>query len=337
MKKKSLFNNCRHFLIVFGVFFSFYSCSTEVEDTNVSIKKNVASTKETKDNEAFFKFVASMDSINQQFSFHCYPITRGKPVRGSQFVVKYGWKALSAVVDGCASVIGTAATGGFGGLLIGTAASWLYDAHIERINKKLNTRSVTHIADTIRFSPPTCMAFMDKEHPTIEDSLGYIHNQVLADLDSIDHIYINDNGFINYHELLMDCASSLKKYGVDCRNIMVDMNLVDKLKNVIQSTVFSFYKYGNDDLTYEGCFSNIQETLTIQFGNSSPSINILQTTQSKLLDVIPELSETEVKDYAAALNVAINNSDLAKGQKKEIKQTCDVTINSKLYWSAVNP
>ena len=43
-----------------------------------------------------------------------------------------------------------------------------------------------------------------------------------------------------------------------------------------------------------------------------------------------------IYNYATKLNKIIEDSKLTTSQKSDVKQICDISVNSALYWNAVN-
>ncbi len=303
-------------------------CSCSADNLNItSEEKNIIETTNPNDQELNSLFMA-IDSINNAF------VPPAQTRKGT--VEKYGPKVLSAAVDGTVGFVAGAASGPLGGFLIGTAASWAFDAHWEYLNKKANRTRSTDDTNNQRTDPPTCMAFADKDSPSLKDSLGYIHNQVLADLSAKNTNYINNDETINYDLLLNDCAKILKQYNINCDEIIANKSDKKDYISTLNFTVNSFIAFGEGKLDIKECFNYIENFTLQKYGNKTECIVFIKEIEKKLMEAIPELSKDQIYDYAESLNNTINESTVSKEQKEAIKTTCDITINSALYWKEEN-
>lgn len=278
-------------------------------------------------------FYNQLDSVNSLYNIKTRGNNKGK-------VVKYGTRVLSAMVDGSVGVVSGAATGGLGGFIFGTAASWAFEDYFsgvlreaERQDYKRRHAKAPQDTTFVRENPPTTFAFSSKNGPSLSDSVGYIHNNVLADVAATQKSYVSKNLTIDYESLVSDCAAESKKYGLDADTLIQDKNRKAQLIKLTKDAVDAFIGYTNDSLSFEECFSKIENSLKEIYGGSSEYIKVLKDIENKIHPIISEIPNDELFQYAYDVNDIINKSELTETQKKAIKQICDLTVNSQLYWN----
>ena len=181
MKNIFIFISC----LITGL--AFTSCDNSIlEATNqstVEVKK-----------DSYASFLTSLDSLNNN-----YNIVQNEQ-RGINFK-KWTGKAFSAIIDYSVGTVAFAATSPLGGTLIGTCASWLYDEYWEKVVCK-------HFRGTQQKSAPTLTAgpsivFNESPDASFIDSIGYYHNLLLAELDSLNVSGIDENNNIDYEGLFV--------------------------------------------------------------------------------------------------------------------------------------
>ena len=328
MKKKKLL--CTLSFCTFVVA-SFTSCNTEAVETS---ENELSET--MKEDAQLVTFLNSIDSIN-----NVYTGNTDTRISKDKFR-KWGWRTISAMVDGSMGCVGGAATGGFGGFLIGTASSWAFDEYIAYLHRKglrapmVNNDSINNEDIKGRTSPTTTLAFAPIENRTLLDSLGYIHNQVMADLAYNNKTYVYSENNIDYTNLLQDCSTYLLQYNVDCSDIMNSPFMKRLFISLTRTCVDSFIQYEGGVISYGECYNNIENALRNIFGVSTPYIELLRDTQWRLMQVVPEISTEQLCEYAEDVSDIIDTSNLSEEQRNCINTIYDASINSALYWKEVN-
>lgn len=309
------------------------SCSSDSFET--AQDESVLPTVDTKDVMASFYY--SMDSLNQNYSFVA---PRKSSSEGQKEVADASKFILIKMADMSAGALGSAATGGVGGLLIGAAASYAYQKYLEGIlaDTLRPIRKVESLNDTVvnvRVSPPTSTAFVPSVNPSKFDSIGYLHNQVLADLSYKNRNYFIDSATFDFNSLASDSGAELLKYGVDCGFILNNPVLKEKYVYLTSVVVNSVYDYYCSTITRSECFALMKLAMENAFSFSSSCVDILDEMDSRLIDVLSINTEEQIQAYAVELNNIIDDSTLDAETKKYIKTICDVSVNSTLYWNAV--
>lgn len=246
-----------------------------------------------------------------------------------------GWGGLTYAADGVFGVLG-APLGGFGAFLLGVAASEAYGHFGKYVIKKMSNSTVqSDITDGwVKENPPTVVAFNRFEKATLDDSTGYIHNLALADLASANTNYIDNNGNVNYNLLFKDCATSLKKQGIDCDSIMSNDQLKQDMANVIDVGIKTLFDNSQGKISFDESIEKIQVEYEGKFGTKNGvNMDVIRNMTQKL-SVVNGMSNEQLTKYAIELNKTIDSSKLSTPQKNEIKTLSDISINSAMYWNA---
>ena len=269
-------------------------------------------------------FFNSVDSLNNEFNLDAS--TRAPS----------GWGALTYAVDGILGFVGGACTSGFGGFLIGSVASEAYARYGDYVEKKLNSSSIINVNDDLipkKFDTPTTTAFVGNVGTT---SLGVIHNHVLTDLAYSTASYIDINGNVAYNELLEDCCDSLKKYDVDCSDLLTDQTQKKNIVGLLDVSIKTFTECGQGSISFDESFEILKSEILKRYGDVPNFDFEMLKDMEKKLSILPLMHNDSIYNYATKLNKIIEDSKLTTSQKSDVKQICDISVNSALYWNAVN-
>lgn len=304
---------------IIGIIIATSSCSNEQYDS-YSTDNLQPKTANMTELESFYLVV---DSLNATVAKT--PETRGI----------MGWGGLTYVADGVFGALG-APLGGFGAFVLGVAASEAYGHYGKYVMNKMNNSTVhSDITDGwVKVNPQTVIAFTHFEKATLDDSIGHIHNLALADLAKANTNYIYNNGSVNYDLLFNDCATSLKKMGIDCDNIMANDQLKQDMANAIDVGIKTLFDNSQGKISFDECIDKIQFEYESKFGAYNGIDMDIIRNMSQKLSFVNVMTNEQLEKYAVELNKTIDSSKLSTPQKNEIKTLSDISINSAMYWNA---
>ncbi len=299
MKKKNFM-----FYAVLSVLLT--ACSSNIEETDV---RPVS----TNDSEVleFEDLCSDIDAIGCKYKS---PATR---VNWN----KWGGRIFSATVDGITGYIA-----GPAGWAVGPLCSWAFEEHWENCNNQMQ-------APPQQVSSNSSYTYVfDDGTMTKGDSIGYYHNMILYDIANSGKDYITTNGEIDYQAMLDDCISVAGKYGIN-----LNLSSTDKQKyvNFSKDVVRSFADCYQQENSIEEAYNNISVSYANQF-NEKLNFDKVEIVQSKIADILNYIdNESSIKEYADQVNVILRDANVNPELKNDLKTVTDITVNSKLYWSAV--
>ena len=265
-------------------------------------------------------FFNSVDSLNVKYS---HVKTRG-------FFSKWGGRIFTAVVDYSVGAVASAATTPLGGAIIGSVASFAYEDYWNSTMKKMEEPNNVNAVSTRGLIETTpALILSNNENPTFADSVGYYHNILLAELRALGKSYCDSYGNLDYQGMMDDMVVIARMHGIECENIdIVKKNNLFKLTDSFLKDVNT----ENDNFigTY---FEQHGNSILSNLGFSDNCISSYRTLCSKIAEVVPYSTETEVIEYGNKLHTMIDNSNLSDANKENFKIMNDVAVNSQLYWA----
>ena len=308
MKNIFIFISC----LITGL--AFTSCDNSIlEATNqstVEVKK-----------DSYASFLTSLDSLNNN-----YNIVQNEQ-RGINFK-KWTGKAFSAIIDYSVGTVAFAATSPLGGTLIGTCASWLYDEYWEKVVCK-------HFRGTQQKSAPTLTAgpsivFNESPDASFIDSIGYYHNLLLAELDSLNVSGIDENNNIDYEGLFVIVQNLLANHGHNCPEINSEIKYL--CFSYADREIKSLNPNEFENWTIDYNVLNTTEYLPLNI--KEEQIVLLNEVGNSLYNAVVSLSDSNIISYGKDLYGIIENSKLERNEKDELHVLNNIAINSTLHWSS---
>lgn len=301
MKKKIFL-----FYSILSVLLTACSSNNEVTDVNL-ISENKSEALE------FDKLCSDLDVIGSKYY---------SPTTRSVNWTKWGHRFFSATVDGITGYIA-----GPAGVIVGTLSSWAFEEHWDHCVNRMRAATLRRVNS---YSNHTYV-FNDG---TLEkcDSIGYYHNMMLDYLANSGKDYTTVDGETDYIAILDDCILAASKYGVD-----LSISPTDKLKyaNFSKEVVLSFSDCYNQKIAIEEAYGNICISYENKF-NIKLNYDKVEIVQRKIADVLNCIdNESSIIEYANQVNAIIRDTSVNPELKSDLKTVTDITINSKLYWDAV--
>ena len=299
MKKKSIL-----FYAILSVLLT--ACSSNIEETDAKpISSNDAEALE------FEKLCSDIDAVGYNYNS---PTTR---INWN----KWGGRFFSATVDGIAGYIA-----GPAGWAVGPLCSWAFDEHWKKCTDQMSAAASQQI--------DSCNSYtyvFDDGSMAKEDSIGYYHNMILSDLANSGKDYTTTDGDVDYQAILDDCISIAGKYGIDLK-----ISIADKQKyvNFSRDVVRSFADCYQQEITIEEAYNNINSSYASKFSNKL-NLQKVEFVQRKIVDILNCIdNESSVKEYADQVNTVLRDANVNPELKGDLKTVTDITVNSRLYWSA---
>lgn len=169
---------------------------------------------------------------------------------------------------------------------------------------------------------------------TCEDSIGIIHNKIMAKLTANKSKYIKNNN-INTNQIYLDCVQYLKQEGIYNDTISYDQ---DYRKSVID---YALNVASEADDCYNGKISG-NEVLDRAINLLKEKYSITEDEALTIKHLCLSVTETatgmsleQAQDYTDGLNAVIINSDMPKEQKANISSFVNLAISSSLYWDNI--
>lgn len=332
-----------YFTLSMFFFLSITSCS-QSSDLSVIEKDDFMSVNN------YNKFLNTVDSINAKYLLGS-TTTRGKDLQ--HYIHD---KKLDKVADAGGSIVGgwigknvgltlgyvtgnpvVGAVGYWGGRWVGRAvgsftASFIAYKYSGSIYHKIfhSPQRANDISMAVCDTVPSFVYSASNETPSLEDSLGYIHNQVMEALMLQEDKYVV-NGNIDYEQIYNDCVTLAKQYGIENDTITGSQEyknaVLDYAKKMAQLT----YEACVDTAKYENFYNKAAETLE-RAKIPEETVSLFKDYVVKVSKTCDNLTEAQQKEYAKELFDAIENSELQKEAKEEVTSTTNVLINSSIYW-----
>lgn len=291
------------------------SCHSNSEDVLNSMTPTTIPS-ESHAEEELNAFFLTIDSLNNNYA----------PYK-TRNIRKWGTRFLCAVVDGGVGCIASAATTPIGGTIIGTGASWLYEDYLNGILDKAESVSSQPNSTTVAYKVPAVTLTSSEKNMTFVDSIGYYHNQILAELSNSGKTYIAPDGEIKTEELFADISAIL-----DSKHIYDEMPSPSELAT-FSSPLNSFINTlsPNEEETLEKCFSSFESQNEV-LGISTNELSDIKEMCSKISNVIPYLENEKAIEYGENLYKIIDESNISETHKQNFKILDNIFVNSKLYW-----
>lgn len=288
-----------------------HTINTNTIDKNVEILKN------------------SIDSVNRIY------LSSNKITKDGEVAKKWAKRGICSLVDAVAA--GLSAETGPLSFVISSAASALYEDYLDYCidyGTKDSTsacivKSVTEITVPNTYIP-------QNDNPSYIDSIGYIHNCILAELKANKRQYIISENEIDYLSLLNDCYYYSTKYTTDIKWTVTSMQYKLSIANVLQNLTSAFWNYAYDNISIEQCFNELGEIYNATFGTSFNKVEFIKDMILEIQPVLNSLEYEYISGYADILNEIIENSNIQKEQKDDLRILYNTAINSQLYWKDWN-
>lgn len=146
-----------------------------------------------------------------------------------------------------------------------------------------------------------------------------------------DKDYINADGELDFVEIYNDGVSYLKEQGVFVENAN-DSIFKKTMIDVVKTIVTEFANSHFDNSSYDEIVNTIEQKLITKYNIPKGSFASLSEYEKRLSSTISNQGDSSIKEYANELVRFIDNSNLTEEQKKSIKFSSDVMINSWLFW-----
>lgn len=171
---------------------------------------------------------------------------------------------------------------------------------------------------------------------TSEDSIGIIHNKIMAKLTANKSKYIKNNN-INTNQIYLDCVQYLKQEGIYNDTISYDLeyrrSVIDYALKVASDAVECYNgKISGNDVLDRG-IKLLKEKYSI---TEDEALTIKRLCLS-VTDTATGMSLEQAQDYTDCLNAVIIDSDMSTEQKANMSSFVNLAISSSLYWDNIEP
>lgn len=334
------------FVISFAlVALTFHSCSNS--DDLLSQNESQISTVD----EGYRAFLETVDSVNAYFvAQNPTVMTKGiGAVVADQTGIKKradsaggtagGWlgkRTGAALGSLTGNPVGTI-VGAWGGKVVGRivgaslasyAVSWAfdhgYDYLVSRGRSKVATLGNGNPAFIVDYYIPA------DECPTLEDSIGYVHNQIMAIMGENPEKYMTEDG-CNLDLMYEDCVLLAKQYGMYNDTITSDESFKEDAIQYASNVAQLACEVKENQIDVKTFDVKTIESLQ-NLGVPKEDVSIYKDYVLSVADMCDVLSAEERKAYAEELNSAIERSSMSEEQKKESRNGTLIVVNSSLHW-----
>lgn len=300
--------------------------------------------------EAFSRFMSTVDDISAQYATNNIGAPAVSRVKGSG---KGGVNqerniALADAAGRLAggyigSKIGVYAGTGFygGGALAGYFIGRFVGGEIGAAlasraagKKSEGKKKPSNFAAPVAPSLSDSVAYYIPDGATLEDSLGYIHNQLMAKMKANEDKYIVD-GEIDYGRLYDRCVEWAAQYGCGNDTLTGDSAFKANLTANVETIANRAEQVFNGEITTEE-YENGNILQFQQLGISENAVVVFRDYATKVLDTCSNLTVEQQQHYAVELDNALRMAtELPDELRSEIKVTTNITINSSLCTSTL--
>ena len=320
--KKSLALLC----VVLFVTEILYSCKSDNFADNMKNKRTIS---EQITSPSQKEFVIMVDSISQT-----YKKTRGI---SQADVSSASRKVLVGVVaDGIGSVIGS----GFVSIVTGFVASTAYDSYLSWVERQMS-RTLTPVESNVKdinkdpkynsISDSLKFVFSDNNPKNMEDSIGFMHNLMLNEVNLMNHTYSTDYG-IDYDKLMDDAKNIATDIGYSC----------NQLDSLDARKIYAFYAEMNnvlirlpeEHMSDDDAFFEIACSLEKILGKEK-SVFISALSKSVFSYIGQNVDLQDITLYSNELNSVLKDSNLSDNDKTFCKKLFQVMVCSYAYWKCL--
>lgn len=306
------------------------SCSNNESGEVISTKNNNDGlTLEMLSNEAQRNFIKDIDQINKEFQIPKTKISQKDVAEGFKWILKAG-------VDGIGGAIGGLAFG----WLTGAAASTLYEVYLEKMEQKMTRTSSYYSYEYIDVAKneeynelyeSLAFRFCDNIPKNTQDSIGYIHNEILnAFMVKNERNYILDNK-IDFQSFYSDYKKMVKQLGYSSE--YVDTVFNENLNNCFNSTIEALANLHVQTKADNNVFDEIELSL---YNNA-----ILKKEDAKFLSLLAKniilsfprgMPVERLTSYSEKIKNALKHSELTAENISMCKQFFQTIVCSYIYW-----
>lgn len=162
------------------------------------------------------------------------------------------------------------------------------------------------------------------------DSIGYFHNYTMYELWKNKDKYINANG-IDIDLIYNDIVAYAKISGIYdevLENLSVKVALKEMAMNLSMLTKDIIAR----DQSYDSLIEQNQSYLQSEYLMFDEELNIFKELIGKIGKKCTQLSQSEIDNYAAEIQLLILNSGLSPDTKYEMAASAQMIVNSALCW-----
>lgn len=307
------------------------SCTKDVIDTQAR--------KDSKfENDAYTQFLQSVDSLSASFS------TRGGDDI-TEVTSETAKRVLIATADAIAAKGGAIAgsscgpigsgAGSFVGSILG---SWAYEKYLEwvaeQMDEKKDNKEGNKGGNKSR-APRVGLPFPLGNIADAVDSIGFIHNQVIADMLDSGNSFLSDDGSFDKGELYNYCIQAIGKYTSICSSFSNNQSFRDKILGIVFMSVNAIYSVEKQEISFDEAVTLIEDSLSNSYGAAPNSLYTFKTLHPKLIKAVTSMNEDDVNNYTEDLLNIIKESNMSSELKNEVRLISDMTVNSNLLWKSV--
>ncbi len=171
--------------------------------------------------------------------------------------------------------------------------------------------------------------YLPKDCISAEDSLGYIHNLVMAKMQERSDIYFDENGTPDYELMYNDCVQILKENGVYDEQTSEDPDfrneIISYTKEIAELATESFSNQYSIEVYSDKILKGFESRNIPQ-----EEIAIYADYATKMAETCVQLEINDKKEYADDLNDIISASDMPQETKSELRATTNMIVNSSI-------
>lgn len=313
----------------------FASCSNDI------INDDVVESRSSVEN----KFLASVDSLNDVYlktantratlsqSYLVKPIEKN-PVSvvaadavGAIAGKVWGPRVGMAIGSVTGNPWGTIA----GGLLGRRYGSAIFSSVFSFVAEKYNASTGLATTNTT-VKPGFVVVSNNKEYCTIDDSLGYIHNQVMSTLSNNKKNYWLPNNELNFNMVYDDCVACLRDLGYYDESLAADVNLKEAVvtKSKAMATLTRSCYLGQ--ISAETMLEKSKKLVDDRLESDKEDTELCFELVKKVVVVNKNMTLAELQRYSSELSNIIQESNCSVTTKTNLNSTANVALNSSICW-----
>lgn len=277
-------------------------------------------------------FVNEVNAIAKEYQNPTTKIDQEDVAAAAEFV-------LEAAVDGLCGAVGA----GWFSWLTSAAGSALYIKYLDYYIEKGETRALSsfHMYMDVTKSNVynelfnrVAFKFCDGNPMNIQDSIGYIHNEILNEFmrqDSQEYFSVGGNVdlglfYAKYKNALNDLGYSIIDYS--------DENFEKDFRAFFDNVALPLTNVYTGRLSLDNAFLQIQQSFNMDAKFAEEDAKFLSLLAKNIvLSFSQGVSVNDLPSYAEKVNDALKHSDLSKDNIIMCKNFFQVMVCSYLYWS----
>lgn len=338
------------------------ACNSNTDDGIASVPKTDIAVKDLLENKSQQDFLQAMDRISNDVGVHTRAVT-------AKNATDFGRWGLLAIADGCGGLIGS----GFLSWLTSAATSSAYGLYLDKTIAKMSERRMeveipekkSLLAEHIdiaewagakeimndsaayeMMNEDVAFLFSDNQPQVSEDSIGFVHNQILEQVYKNNSIsnsasltraaYDIERGgktMSNFDDVWAANNKAAKELGYESREINEQKDKYDfYCKNIIPliGKMNERVSQGNSNL------NDIFQEMSIALNEYNIDAKFVAAlSQSIVKAYLTNVDRNNIKEFSEKINASLKNSNLSEKDKILAKKLLQTATSSYVFWSSL--